>query len=409
MLKGATEGEEMITRMRVLRIAVGVLTFVSLSGVKAAGQVNERVAGAWGSPGSSSSIARGLRERRGRSGAVNLSVVKFTPGGDSGVANELADALGSNPQERAALAEAFTQLKQGYEAEVAKQGKSNNLAAAFAFFIAANVAAYRQSEMPSDRATELLFGELQAVIAGAPEFARMSNAEKQKMHDWLVLMGGFTLAGYADARQTGDAASLNTYRELADNLLRLVLGIDASKLSFKGEEFLVEQERPAPAQASANVGAKIVGVWSKSASSPWGTSPGAVATNAGYYKGQYQFKADGSYSFKGESWGGYSRSDEFWTIEESGTYSVNGDSLTVSPAKSTATLRNRAGVVKQSKNNQLEKVTYGWGLHFFEGIGETNLVLRPARPTARDGGFSANSDFPNSYLYSQNGNLEWRF
>lgn len=395
-------------RVRVLSVAVGVLALVSSFGLKAAGQVGERVAGTWGGAGSGSSIARGLRERRGRAAAAaDASVVRFTPGGDSGVAKALADALGRDAQERAALAEAFAQIKQGYEAEVLKEGKSNNLAAAFAFFIAANVAAYRQTETPSDRATELLFKELQAVIAGTPEFARMSNAEKQRMHDWLVMMGGFTLAGYADARQTGDRASLDTYRELSDNLLRLVLGIEASKLSFKGEEFSVEQERPA--QASANEGSKIVGVWSKSASSPWGTSPGAVATNAGYYKGQYQFKADGSYSFKGESWGGYSRSDEFWTIEETGAYSVEGDSLTISPAKSTATLRTGAGVVKQSKNNQLEKVTYGWGLHFFEGIGETNLVLRPARQTARDGGFSANSDFPNSYLYSQNGNLEWRF
>jgi hypothetical protein len=398
-------------RVRVLSVAVGVLALVSSLGVRAEGQVSERVAGTWGGAGSSSSIVRGLRERRGRAaaGAVDASAARFTPGGDSGVAKGLADALGSSAQEKAALAEAFAQIKQGYEAEVAKEGKSNNLAAAFTFFIASNVAAYRQSEMPSDRATEVLFGELQAVIAGVPEFSRMSNAEKQGMHDWLVCMGGFTLAGYADARQTGDAASLDTYRQLSDSLLRLVLGVEAGKLSFRGEEFLVEQERPAPAQASANEGAKVVGVWSKSASSPWGTSPGAVATNAGYYKGQYQFKADGSYSFKGESWGGYSRSDEFWTIEETGTYSLDGNSLTVSPAKSTATLRNGAGVVKQSKNNQLEKTTYGWSLHFFEGIGETNLVLRPARQTTRDGGFSANSDFPNSYLYSQNGNIEWRF
>ena len=397
-------------RVRSLSVAVGVLVFVASFGLKAAGQVNGRVAGTWGGTGSSSSIARGLRERRGRTAAVaDVSAAKFTPVGDSGVAKALADALGKDAQERAALAEAFAQIRQGYEAEVAKQGKSNNLAAAFAFFIASNVAAYGQSEVPSDRATELLFGELQAVIAGAPEFARMSDAEKQKMHDWLVMMGGFTLAGYMDARQAGDAASLNIYRALAGDSLRLVLGIDASKLSFKGEEFLVEQDGRAPAQASSNEGAKIVGVWSKSASSPWGISPGAVAINAGYYKGQYQFKADGSYSFKGESWGGYSRSDEFWTIEETGTYSVEGDSLTVSPSKSTVTLRNRASVVKQSKNNQLEKMNYGWSLHFFEGINEMNLVLRPARQTMRDGGFSANSDFPDSYLYGQNENLEWRF
>jgi len=401
-------------RVRVLSVAVGVLAFVSSFGVGAVGQVGERVAGTWGGAGSSSSIVRGLRERRGRgAGTVDASAARFTPGGDSGVGRALADALGSSAQEKAALAEAFAQIKQGYEAEVAKEGKSNNLAAAFAFFVAANVAAYRQSELPSDRATEVLFGELQTVIAGVPEFARMSNAEKQRMHDWLVMMGGFTLAGYSDARQAGDAASLNTYRELSDSLLRLVLGVEAGKLSFRGEEFLVEGEQlatgTAAASQSANAGAKVVGVWSKSASSPWGTSPGAVVTNAGYYKGQYQFKADGSYSFKGESWGGYLRSDEFWTVEETGTYSVDGNSLTVSPAKSTATLRNGAGVVKQSKNNQLEKVTYSWGLHFFEGIGETNLVLRPARETTRDGGFSANSDFPNSYLYSQNGNIEWRF
>lgn len=397
-------------RARFLSVAVGVLALAASFGLRAEAQVGGRVAGTWGGAGSSSSIVRGLRERRGRgAGAVNASAVKFSPGGDSGVAKALAEALGSDAREKAALTEAFAQIKQGYEAEVSKDGKSNNLAAAFTFFIASNVAAYRQSELPSDGATEALFGELQSVISGAPEFARMSNADKQRMHDWLVCMGGFTLAGYSDARQKGDAASLDTYRQLSDSLLRLVLGVEAGKLSFRGEEFLVEQERTAPARVSPNEGAKVVGVWSKSASSPWGTSPGAVATNAGYYKGQYQFKADGSYSFKGESWGGYSRSDEFWTIEEAGTYSVDGDSLTVSPAKSTATLRNGAGVVKQSKNNQLEKTTYGWSLHFFEGIGETNLVLRPARQTTRDGGFSANSDFPNSYLYSQNGNIEWRY
>lgn len=393
-------------RLRVLPVAVGVLAFVSSFGLKTVGQVGERVAGTWGSPGSSSSIARGLRERRGRPAASDTSVVKFTPAGDSGVAKALADALGSNAQEKVALAEAFTQIKQGYEAEVAKQGKSHNLAAAFTFFIAANVAAYSQSEMPSDAATELLFGELRTVIAGAPEFARMSGAEKQKMHDWLVMMGGFTLAGYADARQTGDAASLNTYRALADNLLRLVLGIEASKLRFKGEEFLVEQERPAPAQTPAGGGAKIVGVWSKSASSPAGTT--GTVTYAGYYKGQYNFKADGTYTFKAER--RYtSTSQGFWTTEESGTYTINGDSLTVSPSVSRVTVRSLEGTVQKTQNNPLEKVTYGWSLHFFEGIGETNLVLRPAQPTTRDGGFSANNNFPNSYLYSQNGKLEWRF
>lgn len=339
---------------------------------------------------------------------ADLSVVTFKPAGDSGVAKALADALGGNPQQKAALTEAFLQIKKGYESEVAKTGKSNNLAAAFTFFIAANVMAYYQSDVPSDQASETLFKEMQSVIASIPEFARMSNPDKQKMHDWLVCMGGFVMTGYADAKQTADKQSLSTYREFATYAIRLVLGIEASKLSFKGNKFSIEKENAAP-PTTASGEKRVVGVWSKSASSPWGLDAGTMATNAGYYKGQYQFRADGSYSFKGESWGGYLRSQEFWTIEESGSYSVNGDSLTVSPKSSTATLRDRAGVVKKSQNNQLEKVTYKWKLHYFEGIRETNLVLQTTRQTLRDGSFAGNSDFPNSYLYGQGSKLEWRF
>lgn len=395
---------------RILLITVGVLAFLFFFDLKVNAQSADRIGETWNNP-NSSLLTSVLRDRRahGRAPArVDLSVVKFKPAGDSGVAKALADAFGRNAQEKAALTQAFSQIEQGYEAEVAKAGKSNNLAAAFTFFIAANAMAYWQSDEPSDQATETLFGELQGVIASVPEFAGMSNPEKQRMHDWLVCMGGFAMTGYADARRTGDKEGLNTYRQLADYSIRLVLGIDASKLSFKGDQFFIGQDDAAsqPANATEN---RIVGVWSKSASSPWGLSPGAIVTNAGYYKGQYQFKPDGTYSFKGESWGGYLRSEEFWTIEESGAYSVNGDSLTISPRTSTATLRNRAGAVKKSQNNQLEKVTYKWRLHYFEGIRETNLVLQPPRPTVRDGSFAGNSDFSNSYLYSQNRNLEWRF
>lgn len=396
--------------VRVLSIAVCVFAFVLFFDMKANAQSVERL-GETLNNSNSSLITNVLRNRQGnrRSPAtVNLSVVKFKPLADSGVPKALADTLGNNDQQKAALTQAFLQIKQSYESEVAKEGKSNNLAAAFTFFIAANVMAYRQTDEPSDKATETLFGELQEVISGIREFAQMSDADKHKLHDWLVCMGGFSMAGFADAKQTGDKNGLATYREFADYSMRLVLAVEASKLNFTGDSFFIEKDSVAsqPAKTAEN---NIVGVWSKSASSPWGLSPGAVATNAGYYKCQYRFNPDGTYTFKGESWGGYLRSEEFWTIEESGSYQLNGDSLSISPKTSTATLRNGAGVVKKSQNNQMENVTYKWKLHYFEGIGEMNLVLQPTRQTQRDGSFASNSNFPNSYLYSQGGNLEWRF
>ena len=52
------------------------------------------------------------------------------------------------------------------------------------------------------------------------------------------------------------------------------------------------------------------------------------------------------------------------------------------------------GGVQETLANQLERVTYKWTTHFFEGIGETNLVLQPPSPTNRDGVLGSNdSDF----------------
>jgi hypothetical protein len=96
-------------------------------------------------------------------------------------------------------------------------------------------------------------------------------------------------------------------------------------------------------------------------------------------------------------------------VEESGTFVIDGDSVTIAPKVSKATLRDLNGVVKSTRANPLEKVTYKWTTHFFEGIGETNLVLEPPQPTSRDGVLGGNSLFPKAYLYSQGDRLEWRF
>lgn len=156
-------------------------------------------------------------------------------------------------------------------------------------------------------------------------------------------------------------------------------------------------------------GNKVVGQWSKSNSSPWGINPTDIVTNAGYYKSLYTFNKDGTYKYKAESWGGYSRSNEFWTIEESGTYKADDESLTIIPKSSKATLRNREGVVSKTLNNDLERVSYKWALHRFEGINETQLVLQTENKTKRDGEFTSNELFNNSYLFSPKNNIEWRF
>lgn len=192
-----------------------------------------------GVPGLLEEVVKTRKAPRARRRAPRVSAVKFIPVADSGVARALTDVLASDAQQRAALLEAFRQIKKAYEAEVLKEGKGNNLAAAFAFFIAANVMAYQQTDPPPDAAVEALFRELQSSISGNPVFARLSNLEKQKMHDWLVYMGGFSMTGYMSARQEGNDENLRTYRELAGHSLRLVLGVDPATLSFTNNELSV--------------------------------------------------------------------------------------------------------------------------------------------------------------------------
>jgi hypothetical protein len=369
--------------------ALGVVLFVLFSITCVCAQTNEKVRQTYRGP-DVSPLWELLKDPGAKDARVD--VLKFTPAGDSGVTKALADALGGTAGERAGLVQAFTQLKQGYEAEVAREGKSNNLAAAMAFFIAANVMAYHQTDMPSDGDMTKLMDSLQFAMARVPAFAQMSGPEKHAMHDWLVCIGGFALMNYMQAKQRGDAQGLATMKQFADYSMRLALGIEGKNLKLSGPRIIVDAPA-APAASPAN--GKIVGAWTT-----------ASAMSGGHFRLRYIFNADGSYSFKSER---NITSQRWWTIEESGSYSVNGDTLTITPQTSKATLRNLDGVVQETRANPLEKVSYKWTTHFFEGIGETNLVLQPPAATSRDGILRSNSLFPNAYLYTQGDKLEWRF
>ena len=363
--------------------------------VTAVNAQSDRIGKTWNGPNISELWSLLKEEQQRPTPKARNTTLTFTPAGDSGVPRSLAEAFGTTPEQRASLVDAFSQIKQGVDAELAKEGKSNNLAAAMTFFIAANVVTYHQTEMPSDADSEKLFASLQQAMTKIPAFAAMSNAEKHRMHDWLVCMGGFALTNYLDAKQNRDAQGLATIKDFADYSMRLVLGIETAKLSLAGSRLRVDAPT-ASVPAAASSSSAVVGAWTHAASAQYG----------GVMRLRYIFNADGTYSFKSER---SPTSRVWWTTEESGTYSVNGDSITISPRTSKATHRNLNGVVQETRSNALEKVTYKWTTHFFEGIGETNLVLQPPRPTDRDGTLGSNSRFPNAYLYTQGDRLEWRY
>jgi hypothetical protein len=154
---------------------------------------------------------------------------------------------------------------------------------------------------------------------------------------------------------------------------------------------------------------KLVGSWSTSNSGTRGRDQSGNVLDSGYYKRQYTFNRDGSYTFKAERWLGYMKANEYWMTEEQGSYTVAGDVLTVIPKRSIITVKNREGVVVRTQNNALETTGYRWTLHYFAGLQETQLVLQTGAETNRDGAFASNDLFPNSYILGQKYHPEWKF
>src|SRR5690606_1922350 len=94
-------------------------------------------------------------------------------------------------------------------------------------------------------------------------------------------------------------------------------------------------------------------------------------------------------------------------VKENGSYSLSGDTLTISPAKSTITAYRKSGggdtlgAVVSTNARPLEKVAYKLTFHYFSGIQEWNLVLQADRPTQRDGAFSTLQVFNNAWYFDQ--------
>lgn len=164
--------------------------------------------------------------------AADAASAFFRPDPRADTMAKIADELGSNPTERQQLRQLFDATKTAFEREVAAKGRKSNIPAAFTFFIAATVTVYRDDPEPSDEATDKLWDGMSGALAESPEMARLSDAEKQQLYDMLVAFSGFVLAGYMEAKTSGDADTLKIFQSLAGELIRTVLKTEPGSLRF---------------------------------------------------------------------------------------------------------------------------------------------------------------------------------
>jgi len=162
-----------------------------------------------------------------------------------------------------------------------------------------------------------------------------------------------------------------------------------------GDESTSQNTDNNDAAAGSNV-SQLRGIWGQYVSE---------ANTAGYDWREYYFNPDGSYQFLQKNIS-YLAQNEIVLVYEKGTYTLNGNQLTISPQS--GTIENwskagsdRAGKLLKTEKRTLEKVIYTMSFHYFSGIQKTNLVLQYSKHTLRDGAFSNNASFKNSWLYGR--------
>jgi len=153
-----------------------------------------------------------------------------------------------------------------------------------------------------------------------------------------------------------------------------------------------------PAANTTNNHTSIVGLWCDYTNETSGYVNGTPMYTAGYFRKEYAFNADGTYVYRVKDW--LTSMKDILFIYETGTYSVSGNQLTITPqqgkgewwGKQGSSTKEWGGLVKASDYN-LEKVTYAFEIKYYSGSQTTSLILRPGKATAREGDVEHHSEF----------------
>ncbi len=123
-----------------------------------------------------------------------------------------------------------------------------------------------------------------------------------------------------------------------------------------------------------------------------------------YIKRQYTFNSNGTYSFVSKAFDPLM--DKILLGKENGTYQLSGNSITIIPKKSVLEAWSKKnggddwGKLLNSQNISLEKKTYQFSKHYFSGRQVWSLIFQADKKTNRDGPFTGNTAFTNSWIYS---------
>ena len=188
-----------------------------------------------------------------------------------------------------------------------------------------------------------------------------------------------TATGYD---QTVAAVLMTNTQQYQNDLLTFINSLELKKMTSN----TTTTNNPSANNNSNN--SSIVGLWVYYNSEVSGYFNGYAQYSGGYMRREYLFHADGTYTFRTKNWMVHVKDILF--VYETGTYSVNGNQLTISPksgkgewwSKAPSGRTSEWGKLVKSSSWKLEPVTYSFE---FKEYSELTLLLRSPNETQREG------------------------
>jgi hypothetical protein len=171
----------------------------------------------------------------------------FRSTGTQLVTRDLANASGNTAEEKERMFVIMGAALTEYEKEARKHGRQNDFALALAVALAVNSSVYHGTPEP-DQARLFEIGDaLGDLMTESNIFATgMTDRKKQEMFESMVIFTMLVQVGSNEARQTGNAAEMETYRQLAAKVLQNISGMSPEKIRFDAQPALVAADDPAP-------------------------------------------------------------------------------------------------------------------------------------------------------------------
>ncbi|HNO00965.1 MAG TPA: hypothetical protein PKN06_11915 [Chitinophagaceae bacterium] len=179
-----------------------------------------------------------------------------------------------------------------------------------------------------------------------------------------------------------------------------ISSIKLSAVAAKNNNTSIRNNQP----VSNSNNSSIVGLWTNYILETTGYNVGGMPQyTAGYLRKEYQFNANGTYTFRNKQW--LTKAADITFLYETGSYTVNGNQLTIIPANGKGGFWAKTnsskewGKLKKYTDYKLEKTTYTFEIINDPTYGN-GIILKPGKPTNRDGGkFNAPND-PYEFRYS---------